>query len=64
MLKDSNTNEQTKLKKVLLIMQSNAVIDPWTMMVHINDTCITEMAMMRSKRFDAAALFTGLEGLD
>jgi len=29
-------------------MKTNTVIDPWTMMIHVNNTCLAELTMMRS----------------
>jgi hypothetical protein len=41
-----------------IILESNAIIDPWTMMVHFQDTAITARAVMCSWWFIVVACFT------
>ena len=40
------TNVEYKLDKVLHVLPSNTVIDPWTVMIHLKDALSTFTAVM------------------
>ena len=44
--------------EVFLIAFTNAIVDPWAMMVHFSDTSLAHGAVMGSFRFDTAAFWT------
>ena len=45
---------------MLLVVKSNAIIDPWAVMVHPSDTPLANGAMMALRGFYSHALFAPL----
>lgn len=47
---------ENKQEKVTLVIQSDAIIDPRTVMIHQKDARVTRRTVMRSHRLDVIAL--------
>ena len=54
---DADPQVKDEEQEVALIVQANAVVYPWTVMIHTEHTAIADRAVMRPRGFDNVAAF-------
>ena len=57
-MQTGNNRPETEADKVLMVLESDAVTRPWTVMVHSHHTLLTNAAVMSPWRFKVVALVT------
>jgi hypothetical protein len=52
---DAAVNVEQEVEEKLSVVEANTVVDPWAMVVHVEDAAITNAAMMRAIWFPHVA---------